>query len=203
MSLCYFDYYHQLEEKLRIEEPLMLQAGTWIAKQINQGGRLQIYASRTLSGVAFEFWDQTPDLVPSILIENPAGGVYETLEGAGQAIIDQLSVKSEDILLLSNEGRNPAIIDLAQWIKENGHPLIIVTGFDLSRSIKSQHSSGLRLFEFADLVLDNHANLHDAVLTLPNLDPAICGTASLATIFLLQQVLYFTAKQLVQDTSGK
>ncbi len=205
MSLCYFDYYHQLEEKLRIEEPLMLQAGTWIAKQINQGGRLQIYASRTLSGVAFEFWDQTPDLVPSILIENPAGGVYETLEGAGQAIIDQLSVKSEDIflLLLSNEGRNPAIIELAQWIKENGHPLIIVTGFDLSRSIKSQHSSGLRLFEFADLVLDNHANLHDAVLTLPNLDPAICGTASLATIFLLQQVLYFTAKQLVQDTSGK
>ena len=148
--------------------------------------------------------DQTPDLVPSILIENPAGGVYETLEGAGQAIIDQLSVKSEDIfLLLSNEGRNPAIIELAQWIKENGHPLIIVTGFDLSRSIKSQHSSGLRLFEFADLVLDNHANLHDAVLTLPNLDPAICGTASLATIFLLQQVLYFTAKQLVQDTSGK
>ncbi|RXX01847.1 sugar isomerase [Enterococcus faecium] len=203
MSLCYFDYYHQLEEKLRIEEPLMLQAGTWIAKQINQGGRLQIYASRTLSGVAFEFWDQTPDLVPSILIENPTGGVYETLEGAGQAIIDQLSVKSEDIFLLSNEGRNPAIIELAQWIKENGHPLIIVTGFDLSRSIKSQHSSGLRLFEFADLVLDNHANLHDAVLTLPNLDPAICGTASLATIFLLQQVLYFTAKQLVQDTSGK
>lgn len=204
MSLCYFDYYYQLEEKLRIEEPLMVQAGTWIAKQINQGGRLQIYASRTLSGVAFEFWDQTPDLVPSILIENPAGGVYETLEGAGQAIIDELSVKPEDIfLLLSNEGRNPAIIELAQWIKENGHPLIIVTGFDLSRSIKSQHSSGLRLFEFADLVLDNHANLHDAVLILPNLDPAICGTASLATIFLLQQVLYFTAKQLVQETRGK
>ncbi len=97
MSLCYFDYYYQLEEKLRIEEPLMVQAGTWIAKQINQGGRLQIYASRTLSGVAFEFWDQTPDLVPSILIENPAGGVYETLEGAGQAIIDELSVKPEDI----------------------------------------------------------------------------------------------------------
>ena len=205
MSLCYFDYYYQLEEKLRIEEPLMVQAGTWIAKQINQGGRLQIYASRTLSGVAFEFWDQnTEPLVPSILIENPAGGVYETLEGAGQAIIDELSVKPEDIfLLLSNEGRNPAIIELAQWIKENGHPLIIVTGFDLSRSIKSQHSSGLRLFEFADLVLDNHANLHDAVLTLPNLDPAICGTASLATIFLLQQVLYFTAKQLVQETRGK
>lgn len=203
MSLCYFDYYYQLEEKLRIEEPLMVQAGTWIAKQINQGGRLQIYASRTLSGVAFEFWDQTANLVPSILIENPAGGVYETLEGAGQAIIDELSVKPEDIFLLSNEGRNPAIIELAQWIKENGHPLIIVTGFDLSRSIKSQHSSGLRLFEFADLVLDNHANLHDAVLTLPNLDPAICGTASLATIFLLQQVLYFTAKQLVQETRGK
>ncbi|MBL4995833.1 hypothetical protein CUZ93_2503 [Enterococcus xinjiangensis] len=33
----------------------MVQAGTWIAKQINQGGRLQIYASRTLSGVDLNF----------------------------------------------------------------------------------------------------------------------------------------------------
>ncbi|WP_165005590.1 MULTISPECIES: SIS domain-containing protein [unclassified Enterococcus] len=199
MSLRYFDYYYQLEEKLRIEEPLMAQAGNWIAQQIVLGGRLQIFASRTLSGVAFEFWEQLPELVPGILIENPASGIYETLEGAGQAIINQISSKPEDIfLLLSNEGRNPAIIELAQWIKEQGHTLIIVTGFDLSRSIKSQHSSGLRLFEFADLVLDNHAKLHDAVLTLPELDPAICGTASVATMFLLQQVLYFTAAQLIR-----
>lgn len=56
MSLRYFDYYQQLEKKLRIEEPLMVQAASLIARQVSLGGRLQIFASRTLSGIAFEFW---------------------------------------------------------------------------------------------------------------------------------------------------
>ncbi|WP_430596599.1 SIS domain-containing protein [Enterococcus sp. DIV0175] len=199
MSLRYFDYYQQLEEKLRVEEQLMIQAGTWIAQRVAVGGRLQIFASRTLGGVAFEFWEQLPELIPGKLIKNPANGIYERLEGTGQAIIEQVDAQPQDIfLLLSNEGRNPAIIELAQWIKEHEYPLIIVTGFDLSRSIKSQHSSGLRLFEIADLVLDNHAKLHDTVLTLPELDPAICGTASVSSMLLLQQMLYFIAQFLLQ-----
>ncbi len=43
--------------------------------------------------------------------------------------------------------------------KNNGYLLIVITGFDLSRSIKSDHSSGLRLYEYADLVLDNYATI--------------------------------------------
>ncbi|MEY8445860.1 SIS domain-containing protein [Enterococcus ratti] len=199
MSLQYFDYCHQLEEKLRIGEPLMLRAGSLIANQISLGGKLQIFASRSLIGVAFEFWDQLPEVIPSRLIKNPANGVYERLEGTGQAIIEQLSVKNEDIfLLLSNEGREPCIVELAQWIKANGHLLIIVTGFDLSRSIKSQHSSGLRLFEFADLVLDNQARMNDTVLSLPDKNLTICSSSSIATLLLLQQTLYFTVCQLIR-----
>lgn len=114
MGLRYFDYYNQLEKKLRIEEPLMSQAGRWIARQISLGGKLQIFASRSLSGVAFEFWEQLPESIPGTLIKNPANGIYEEIEGTGTAIIEQLTTQSEDIfLLLSNEGRNPSIIELA------------------------------------------------------------------------------------------
>lgn len=198
MSLHYFDFCQQLERKLRIEEPLMNQAGCWIAKQIKEGGHLQIFASRTLQGVAYEFWQQCPELVPTHWIHHPAAGIYEMIEGTGQAIIDQITFKPTDIfLLLSNEGRAPAIIELAQWIKKQGNLLIVITGFDLSRSIKAQHSSGLRLFELADLVLDNCANLNDAVLTIPGLDLAICGTSSIATMLLLQQILYFSVYHLI------
>ena len=121
------------------------------------------------------------------------------MEGTGKAIIDQLSVKQADIfLLLSNEGRDTSIVELAQWIKSNGHLLIIVTGFDLSRSIKSQHSNGLRLFEFADLVLDNHAQMNDTALSLSEVELALCDSSSIATILLLQQTLYFTVCQLIR-----
>ncbi|EMF0179833.1 SIS domain-containing protein [Enterococcus hirae] len=199
MSLRYFDYYQRLEKKLRIEEPLMVQAASLIARQVSLGGRLQIFASRTLNGIAFEFWEHLPEMIPGKLIENPANGIYETLEGTGKAIIDQLSVKQADIfLLLSNEGRDPSIVELAQWIKSNGHLLIIVTGFDLSRSIKSQHSNGLRLFEFADLVLDNHAQMNDTALSLSEVELALCDGSSIATILLLQQTLYFTVCQLIR-----
>ncbi|MBO0460294.1 MULTISPECIES: SIS domain-containing protein [unclassified Enterococcus] len=200
MSLPYFDYCQQLEQKLRIEEPLMEQAGRWIATQIRRGGCLHIFASRTLQGVAYEFWQQCPKILPSQLIEHPAAGIYETLEGTGHAIIEQINTHPEDIfLLLSNEGRNPAIIELAEWIKAQGHLLIVITGFDLSRSIKSRHSSGLRLYEYADLVLDNYATLGDAVLTLPKFELAICGTASLATQVLLQQIVYFAVLHLFES----
>ena len=89
-------------------------------------------------------------------------------------------------------------MELAQWIKSNGHLLIIVTGFDLSRSIKSQHSNGLRLFEFADLVLDNHAQMNDTALSLSEVEVALCDSSSIATILLLQQTLYFTVCQLIR-----
>lgn len=204
MSLRYFDYYHQLEKRLRIEEPLMLRAASLIAHQISLGGKLQIFASRKLSGVAFEFQEQLPTIIPSGLIKNPANGIYEKLEGTGQAIIEELSVEREDIfLLLSNEGREASIVELAQWIKAKGHLLIIVTGFDLSRSMKPQHSSGLRLFEFADLVLDNQAKVNDAVLFLPDVELSICGSSSIATMLLLQQILYFTVEQLLHQSKNK
>ena len=55
MGLRYFDYYNQLEKKLRIEKPLMAQAGRWIARQISLGGNYRYFASRSLSGVALNF----------------------------------------------------------------------------------------------------------------------------------------------------
>ena len=64
MSLRYFDYYQRLEKKLRIEEPLMVQAASLIARQVSLGGRLQIFASRTLNGIAFEFWEHLPEMIP-------------------------------------------------------------------------------------------------------------------------------------------
>ncbi|MEC3941498.1 SIS domain-containing protein [Enterococcus mundtii] len=200
MSLPYLDYCQKLEQKLRIEEPLMEQAGRWVATQIYRGGCLHIFASRTLQGIAYEFWQQCPKILPTQLIEHPAAGIYESLEGTGQAIIEQINAQPEDIfLLLSNEGRNPAIIELAEWVKEQGYLLIVITGFDLSRSIKSRHSSGLRLYEYADLVLDNYATIDDAVLRVPKFEPAICGAASLATLILLQQIVYFSVYYLLES----
>lgn len=197
MSLVFFDYYQKLERQLRIEEPLMEQASQWLSEMVYSGGSLQIFADRSLSGTAFDFFQQLPKEIPSSFIENPANGRYEQLEGAGAPIIEEIVCRNDDVfLMLSNEGRNPASIELAQWIKKKGCRMILVTGFDLSRSLKSKHSSGLRLFEYADLILDNYAQLEDKVLQLPKTNTAVCGTTTISTMLLLQQILFFTMEKL-------
>jgi uncharacterized phosphosugar-binding protein len=56
---------------------------------------------------------------------------------------------------------------LARLVAERGHKLIAVTSMDHTTKITSRHSSGKRLFELADVVIDNCGAFGDAVLELP------------------------------------
>ena len=87
----------------------------------------------------------------------------ERLEGYGTALAEIQPFKEGDVLILhSVSGRNPVIIDLALAAKEKGVKIIALTNKTYSQSVTSRHSSGLRLFEVADLVIDNHGEIGDA-----------------------------------------
>ena len=87
----------------------------------------------------------------------------ERLEGYGTALAEIQLFKEGDVLILhSVSGRNPVIIDLALAAKEKGVKIIALTNKTYSQSVTSRNSSGLRLFEVADLVIDNHGEIGDA-----------------------------------------
>ena len=99
------------------------------------------------------------------------------------------TIEAGDVLLVtSNSGRNPLVIEYTMRAREKGARIIVITSLSHSKTIASRHESGLRLFELADVILDNHAPYGDA--TTPIDDATSMGPVSTLTgCFLAQCVM--------------
>ncbi len=85
------------------------------------------------------------------------------VEGYGRAILRSHHLHPEDsIVLFSHSGVNAVILDIALGAREKGLTVIAVTSLPHSTASPSRHSSGKRLFEVADIVIDTRASLADA-----------------------------------------
>ena len=73
------------------------------------------------------------------------------------------------MMVFSNSGTNILPVEMAIGAKERSLPVIAVTSIAHSRSSTSKHTSGKRLFEIADLTIDNCNPPGDAVVDIPNL----------------------------------
>ena len=74
--------------------------------------------------------------------------------------------KGDVIIATSNSGRNALVIEYLLRMKNKGVKIIGITSLEHSKTITSRHECGLRLFEVADIVLDNMAPHGDAGVAL-------------------------------------
>ena len=105
-------------------------------------------------------------------------------------VLDSIyTIEAGDVLLVtSNSGRNPLVIEYTMRAREKGARIIVITSLSHSKTIASRHESGMRLFELADVILDNHAPYGDA--TTPIDDATSMGPVSTLTgCFLAQCVI--------------
>jgi uncharacterized phosphosugar-binding protein len=75
--------------------------------------------------------------------------------------------------------------------------VIAVTALGYSSRLASEHPSGKRLFESADLVLDNHAPYGDGMLTVEGLDYPICPASGLGAVAVLWGVVAGMVEELL------
>lgn len=69
-------------------------------------------------------------------------------------------------ILISNTGCEGILVEMAQKAKEQGHKVIAVVSKAMSAKAHSNHPSGKKISDFAEVVIDNCADEKDAVLTL-------------------------------------
>lgn len=192
MTLAYFEECQRLAKVLEEKESQnMSKAAAIIAKGIMNGGIIQSFGSGHSYAAALEVSGRAGGLIPSKVILDPANGLYERSQGVGKILTHRLMIEPNDIfVLISNSGRNPMSIEIAAWVKEHGNPLIVVTALESSKLSSSRHPSGKLLYEFADVVLDNHSTFGDSALEVEGLDSKVCGTSSFSATLLLQQTMY-------------
>ncbi|MDF7639246.1 SIS domain-containing protein [Lactobacillus sp. ESL0791] len=121
----------------------------------------------------------------------------ERLEGYGSVLADNVKFQSEDVLILhSVSGRNPIIIDMALAAKKQGVTVIGLTNLQYSQSVTSRHSSGKRLFEVADIVIDNHGDVGDGACTIEGAEQKVGPTSTVIGASILNTIIVETCQRL-------
>jgi len=121
------------------------------------------------------------------------------VEGYGRAILRSHHLDPKDsIVLFSHSGVNAVILDVALSAKEKGLTVIAVTSLPHSSASPSRHSSGKRLFEVADVVVDTRASVADALIRIDGLDAPVGANSTSVAIAIAHAIVTATAEKLVQ-----
>lgn len=194
----YFDLIGAVTESLKTEERSMEAAGHIIAETVSKGGVVVTFGSGHSNTVAMEIGLRAGGLVPVIVIQEPSGGQYEKIEGVGTEFFRKWDLRENDcVVIISNSGRNPLPIELAMKVKEMGIKLIVVTSLEFSKNVTSRHSSGKKLYEFADVILDNKCVTGDSALEIEGVKGNIGPTSTIAGCLLLNQSVTYAVEELV------
>ena len=150
--------------------------------------------------IAMEGYYRAGGLAPVDVIYDPTFGRAERVEGYAETVLKSYNIPSGAVVvIISNSGRNAVPVDTALWCKQRGVKTIAITSLAHSKSVTSRHSSGKRLFEIADIVIDNCGMPGDAILEIEGLPGRACPTSGLAGMFIIESMIAQTIENLIES----
>jgi uncharacterized phosphosugar-binding protein len=114
----------------------------------------------------------------------------EREEGQAARVLANYTITPGDVVIVaSNSGRNAFPVELALLARDKGARVIALTSLTHARAVASRHPSGKRLFEVADIVLDNGGAYGDAALAVPGVTQRMGPTSSVIGIWLINTLI--------------
>ncbi len=182
-----------------------------LGSAIEKGGVIQAFGTGHSEAFAMEIAGRAGGLIPTnkIALRDVAvrgGRSVTSLAGSSlerdPSVVDELlslsPVGPDDVFVIaSNSGVNGSVVGLALLAKERGHRVVAVTSMAHTRQVAPKHPSGKRLYEVADVVLDNLAPFGDAVLQLPG-GIGVGAVSSITAAFIAQLLTIGTARRLAE-----
>jgi len=130
------------------------------------------------------------------------GGARELLwierqEGYIKLFLQSYDFKEGEVIIVySHGGMNAAPVECALYAKERGLKVIAVTSKDNFDKATATHSSGKKLGDIADILIDNCTPLEDALVPIPGYYQKVGGASTLAAIAISQSLASETALKL-------
>ena len=201
----YFDnLYALLARTHETQKDAMETAARRIAQCFKDGGMLYTFGTGHGHLLALEIFYRAggmarvcPILDEKLMLHVSAAG--STLEERKEAwvalLLERYPIKAGDVLIsISNSGRNAVPVLLAKEAQQRGAYVIALTSMNHTTAVTSRNSLNLRLFETADLILDNGGVLGDASVSFA--DGSMVGPTSTAIGAALLQVIVCRVKEL-------
>lgn len=122
----------------------------------------------------------------------------EHVEGLGQVILRNFVFSPPDcFLLFSNSGINEVVVDVALEAKRQGFPVIAVVSLDHCTRSPALHSSGNKLPDIADIVIDNCTPGGDALVHVAGLDDPVGPGSTIGAATVTNAIKCLVAEKLV------
>lgn len=113
-------------------------------------------------------------------------------------VFESNQLRSGDVLFVGSvSGKTPNVIELALQAKAHGLTVIGLTSIAYSSRLDPMHPSGKRLYEVADLALDNRAPYGDAMLEVDGLDHKICPSSGMGAAAIMWAIMAGLAEEML------
>jgi uncharacterized phosphosugar-binding protein len=200
-----------LERVRQTQADAIRRASHLFADSIGRDGVIQAYGTGHSRAFTMELAGRAGGLVPVNRIDLEDLALYTNwpLERvrrpdierdieAGHAILECYHIFPQDVFIIASQsGVNAAIVEVAQQAKARGHSLVAVTSLDHTQHVESRHPSGKKLYELADIIIDNCGPYGDALLDLP-IGGKACAVSSLSTMLIAQMLTAETVHTLIE-----
>ncbi len=197
------EYYEKITEVLatvnETQQDKIQEAAVMVADLIANDGMLYLLGGGHSLMVAAEAYHRAGGLAPVDIIHDKSFGRAERCQGYAKQLIDWYDpAPGSVVVIISNSGRNALGIEMVLECKARDIKTIAVTSLAHSSAADARHPSGKRLFEIADIVIDNCGILGDAILDVEGVMGKICPTSTISGAFIVDAIMAQTVQNLVE-----
>jgi uncharacterized phosphosugar-binding protein len=214
-SAAFFDQTMALLRELhRTQSEVIQQAAELCADRIALGGLVFLFGNGHSRMMAEEMTPRQGGYVGFVALVETAlsnhaaivganglrASLYlENYEGYAEHILDGFRFGPKDaLLLISTSGIRPVVVEMAIGAQARGLPVMAIVSKAHCEKAKSAHSSGKKLIDCADLVIDNLCPPGDCVIELEGLEWRTGPVSTITGAMIINMIRCAAAECLLQ-----
>lgn len=202
-----------LEKLERTQDDQLDRAAQLCARAISAGGLVHMFGtghSRMSVEEMFPRYGSYPGFNPIIELSTTfhtqvvgANGqrqamFIERTEGLAEVTLRNFNLSAPDIMLVfSTSGVTANPIEMAMGARSRGLAVVAVTAVEPSLAAETAHSSGTRLLDHADVVIDLGTPIGDAIVDLAGLATPVGPGSSVVGVAVVNEIKVRTAALLI------
>lgn len=197
----YFDYaMRKMQEVLDQSGDAIRQASQAVADAIADDKDFLTFGSGHSELVAKEVMWRAGGFAPAMAIQDHTGGDAERIEGVAQLILGHYILRAGSVMVvISNSGINPVPIEAVMVAKKAGLTVVVITSVAHSKSVPSRHSSGKKLYDVGDIVIDTCTPRGDIGIPIPNTNLESGSTSTMIGVAIIDAITVQAAALLAEQ----